>query len=98
MTPLFAFFNLGPMEIVVILVLGVLLFGRRLPQVGNYLGKSIIEFKKGMHGLEDNLDMNAPLSRAEQPAAEQIRAPQRVAPAAPKFEDNSTAISAPPQV
>jgi sec-independent protein translocase protein TatA len=97
MTPLFAFFNLGPMEIVVILIVGVLLFGRRLPQVGHYLGKSIIEFKRGVKGLEDDLDVNATGLRTEQPASEQIRPPQRVATSAPKFED-TTAITAPPQV
>jgi hypothetical protein len=32
---------------IVILAVGVLLFGRRLPEVGRYLGKGIIDFKKG---------------------------------------------------
>ena len=37
-------------------LIGVLLFGKRLPEVGRYLGKTIIEFKKGMKGLEDGLE------------------------------------------
>ena len=56
MTNLFANF-LGPMEIVVLAVIGVILFGKRLPDVGRYLGKSITEFKKGMKGLEDDMDV-----------------------------------------
>jgi sec-independent protein translocase protein TatA len=101
MHTLFAIFGLGPMEIVVLVVLGVLLFGKNLPSMGRYIGKSIVEFKKGVKGLEDDVEGGvAPRSTditAEQP---QIRAPQRVGVTAPKFEDvSSTAVtSAPPKV
>lgn len=95
MASLFAFFNLGPMEIIAILVIGVLLFGRRLPEVGRYLGKGITEFRKGVKGLEDEVDVAGPISRPEHAPAEQIRPPQRVSTNAPKFEDN--AITAPPK-
>jgi sec-independent protein translocase protein TatA len=98
MAPLFAIFNLTPMEIIVIMVIGVLLFGRKLPEVGRYLGKGITEFKKGVKGLEDEMDMSGPVQRPEQ-AIEQIRAPQKVSTTAPKFEDSpTTAITAPPKV
>ena len=83
---LFGLFNLGPAEIIVLLIVGVLLFGRRLPEVGRYLGKGIVEFKKGVKGLEDEVDTNAP-ARHDAAASEQIRAPQRVTASAPKFED-----------
>ena len=49
-------FNLGPMEIVIILFIALLIFGRRLPEVGRSLGKSLVEFKKGMRGIEDEVN------------------------------------------
>ena len=94
MSPLFGILGLGPMEILVLLVLGVLLFGRRLPEVGRYLGKGIVEFKKGIKGLEDEVE-SSQSHRVETPV-EAPRPPQRVATTAPKFEDNAGPVSTPP--
>jgi sec-independent protein translocase protein TatA len=46
----------GGAEWIVIAILGLLIFGRRLPEVGKSLGKSIVEFKKGLRGMEDEID------------------------------------------
>jgi len=54
MTPAFIS-NIGTTEIIVILVIALLLFGRRLPEVGRSLGKGIVEFKKGLRGIEDDI-------------------------------------------
>jgi sec-independent protein translocase protein TatA len=54
--PLFGLFHLGTPEIIIILVVGVMLFGSRLPEIGRYLGKGIVEFKKGVRGVEDDVD------------------------------------------
>ncbi len=40
----------------VILVIGLLVFGRRLPEVGRSVGKSIVEFKKGIKGIEQEIE------------------------------------------
>jgi sec-independent protein translocase protein TatA len=94
MNPLFGIFNLGAQEMIVLLVIGVLLFGRRLPEVGRYLGKGIVEFKKGIKGLED--DVEGTVTRSEPAASiEPPRPPQRVTTTAPKFEDNAGAITPP---
>lgn len=39
-----------------IAVVALLLFGRRLPEMGRSLGKGIIEFKKGLQGIEEDID------------------------------------------
>ena len=97
MTPLLAFFNLGMQEMIVLLVICVLLFGRKLPEVGRYLGKGIVEFKKGIKGLEDEIDTTASAPPAPM-ALEQPRPPQRVMTTAPKFEDVPTNVTTPPGV
>ncbi len=48
--------HLGPMELAIIAIVGILLFGKRLPEVGRSLGKGIIEFKKGLRGIEDDIN------------------------------------------
>jgi sec-independent protein translocase protein TatA len=92
MTGLFAsMLGLGGMEWVILIVLGVLLFGRKLPEVGRSLGKGIVEFKKGLKGLEDEVDASSGTAavRSEAPA-EAPRPPQRIASPAPKFETQPT--------
>ncbi len=46
----------GSGEWIVILVIGLLIFGRRLPEVARSLGKSVNEFKKGMREFQDSAD------------------------------------------
>jgi sec-independent protein translocase protein TatA len=50
---------LGPLgwpELIILAILGVLIFGKRLPEVGKSLGKGIVEFKKGLAGIEDDVN------------------------------------------
>ena len=49
--------NLGPMEMIIVMGVAVLLFGKRLPEVGRSLGKGIVEFKKGLRGFEDDTEL-----------------------------------------
>jgi sec-independent protein translocase protein TatA len=99
MTPVFALFQLSPAEIIVLLGLGVLLFGRKLPEVGRYLGKGIVEFKKGMKGLEDEIVDSSAARTTESPALEQPRPPQRIMTTAPKFSETpADNITTPPKV
>jgi sec-independent protein translocase protein TatA len=48
--------ELGFWELAIILIAGVVLFGKSLPDVGRSLGKIIAEFKKGLKGIEGTVD------------------------------------------
>jgi sec-independent protein translocase protein TatA len=48
-------FGIGSTEMIVFGIIAVILFGGRLPSVARSLGKSIVEFKKGMKDFEDDL-------------------------------------------
>ncbi len=49
-------FGIGPMEMVIVGIVAVLLFGSRLPSVARSLGKSMTEFKKGMREFESEMN------------------------------------------
>ncbi len=51
-------FSVGPVEITIVLLLMLLLFGKRLPEVGRSLGKGLAEFKKGIKSIEDDVKIN----------------------------------------
>lgn len=64
--------NIGFQEYLIIAVILLLLFGRRLPEVGRSLGKGIVEFKKGLRDVEDEVrreDQVAPAYHREQQSA-----------------------------
>ena len=46
----------GGYEFLVVAFVALLIFGNRLPSVMKSLGKSVTEFKKGVAGIEDDLD------------------------------------------
>ncbi len=58
MCQLFAYFlgMPGPVEMLIIGVIVLLLFGNRLPSVMRSLGRGIVEFKRGVQGIEDDID------------------------------------------
>lgn len=43
-------------EFLIIVFIALLLFGKRIPSVMHSLGKSLVEFKKGVKGIEDDLE------------------------------------------
>ena len=50
-------FGLGGTEIIIILVIGLVLFGaKRLPELGKGLGTGIREFKKGVSDIRGDLE------------------------------------------
>jgi sec-independent protein translocase protein TatA len=51
--PLAFDFSLNPVQVIIIGVIAVMLFGKRLPEVGRSLGKHIAGFRKGIRSIED---------------------------------------------
>lgn len=49
----------GYAEILVVAFVGLLLFGRRLPEVARSLGRSVVEFKKGIKDVKDDVENSA---------------------------------------
>lgn len=84
-------FGIGTQEMVVLLVLGVLFFGKRLPEVSRSVGKTILEFKNSLRGVENeftsafrNIDFT--------PTVPPARKPKRIEPTAPKFTEPAEPI------
>jgi sec-independent protein translocase protein TatA len=79
------------MEMVIVMGIAVLLFGKRLPEVGRSLGKGIVEFKKGLADVTSGLD-DASISNYTSPyqtASKSYDAPageSTYSETAPKFE------------
>jgi sec-independent protein translocase protein TatA len=62
--------NIGPMELVIVLVIALLVLGpKRLPEAGRSLGRGLREFKESVRG--GDLEAHAELTQtADVPAAE----------------------------
>ena len=53
---LFGFGFAGHWEILIIGAIILLLFGHRLPSLMRSLGRGVVEFKKGVHGIDDDVE------------------------------------------
>jgi sec-independent protein translocase protein TatA len=86
-------FGIGAQEIIILLIIGVFLFGKKLPEIGRYIGRGLSELKKGLSGIEEDL-VNTPPSSS--PAGSEFpRPPQRGTTTAPKFQAPEAVASQP---
>ena len=58
-TDILAMMGFSGWELGILLVLGLLVFGRRLPELGRSVGRTIVEFKKGLSGIESDVNNSA---------------------------------------
>jgi len=86
MLPIAFIGNLGPFEMLLVAGIALLLFGKNLPKVARDAGKAIVEFKKGMSGIESTIDdavyAKSESSNASRPAPVE----EKVESTAPRFE------------
>jgi sec-independent protein translocase protein TatA len=96
--PLALGFPGGPGEWILIAGIALLLFGKRLPEVGRSLGKGIVEFKKGLKGIEDEVETVSAApdhTAARGQIAQQPGAPHKFDPYTGKPLDSSSASATP---
>jgi sec-independent protein translocase protein TatA len=106
-------FGLGMQELVVIGIVAVILFGKRLPEVAKSLGKSYSEFRRGLADIQSQMDLSDIYSTRSTPSSyssestpaydeddyEQATAPKFEPPASePGGESASPAAEEPPDV
>jgi sec-independent protein translocase protein TatA len=64
--------NIGPLEIVVVLIIALVVFGpKRLPELGKSMGRGIREFRSTISGKDDD-DPKAELDAPADGAAERV--------------------------
>lgn len=83
-------FGLSPMEIVIVGIVAVLLFGQKLPDVMKSFGKSYRDFRSGLSDLQSQVNLSDLTSSGSSYSASK-RAPVKTyddydEPTAPKFE------------
>jgi sec-independent protein translocase protein TatA len=62
--------NIGPLEIIVVLIIALVVFGpKRLPELGNSLGRGIREFKDSVTGENDDDEKVKAISATQTTAA-----------------------------
>ena len=79
-------FGSHPVELLIVGIVALLLFGKRLPEVARSLGKGITEFKRGVRGIEDDADTTSSSSSASRSSSRPVAEDRPVETTAPKFE------------
>jgi sec-independent protein translocase protein TatA len=73
--------NVGPLEIAVVLIIVLIIFGpKRLPELGQSMGRGIREFKNSLSGDKDEDDVDE--KRRELEASQQVQVSQPQPPQA----------------
>ena len=79
-------FDLGIQELVVIFIVALIVFGpKRLPELGKTLGRGILELRKAMEGIRDQVHAESEaISRQEESAGEDRERKDETSPGSPQ--------------
>ena len=86
-------FGFGYQEMIIVLFIALLLFGKKLPEVARNMGKGLTEFKKGMRGIED--EVHGAASYDPGPTAERPMADDELDLERPMADDELDNVTAP---
>ena len=65
--------NVGPLELVVVLIIALVIFGpKRLPELGRSMGKGIREFRSSVSGKDNDDESTPPEIEGAQDAGEPV--------------------------
>jgi sec-independent protein translocase protein TatA len=78
--------GLSPAHLLIFGVVAILLFGNRLPSVARSLGRSLVEFKKGMNELENEFKAQVYSEPTTTPTPRVTYSNDQSEPASPRFE------------
>lgn len=84
-------FGIESTEMIILFVVALLLFGKRLPEVAKTVGKGVADFKKGLAGIDDHLrtSVHAPYQSAGHPTGSSSSAPPPSRPAPLEHRDSN---------
>jgi sec-independent protein translocase protein TatA len=89
---LLGFIDIGPVEMLLVGIVALLLFGKNLPEVARSVGRGISEFKQGLMGLGEEGPSSSLTARR---ATYQDDVDDYIAPSAPKFEPPASELEVP---
>ncbi len=70
-------FNIGPMELIVILLVALVVVGpKRLPEIGKTIGRSLTEFRRAQEDFKKSLDFGLDDEPSSRPASAPPPEPQ----------------------
>ena len=83
-------------ELLVLGIIGLLLFGKRLPEVAKNLGKGVSEFKKGLSGFQEEITNSSSRSTSTYTPTPSAKRPEPLAElddtiVTPRFEPPTSA-------
>ncbi len=69
-----SFWTPGPVEIIIVLLVALVIFGSRLPKIARDIGRSLTSFRKGLREVQDEIETEVEKTDAEKTAKSEVAA------------------------